>query len=267
MMQSLAEDFGCGNSRSLGNYKSCQLHSQVKELTARLATSLNQICPDAHAQGEKTNVWIGRLLENGDRTDFRADSPCARNEPWDSEAPEVNLQRTIESILSAVFQRIDSREHLEMKYPMTVWSDRDRRDVLQTLEEARCNPCEKLKEIDEWDRLRMRSNESAMIFADAWRISPGKYIRVVNGNSIASKLYSCLQHWKDSYHMLAALEAPRWASIRCCRKCFNCGGSGHYSNSCPDKSIPKGYPSGGKGQGSGRNTKDKRAPGNRYPLS
>ncbi|KAK6036367.1 hypothetical protein COOONC_26127 [Cooperia oncophora] len=64
------------------------MKSQVDELTARLATSLNQVRPDMQAQ-----------------------EPTARdrNERWDSEAPEVNLQRTIESILSAVFQRIDSR--------------------------------------------------------------------------------------------------------------------------------------------------------------
>uniref|UniRef100_A0A7I4XVT9 RNA-dependent RNA polymerase n=1 Tax=Haemonchus contortus TaxID=6289 RepID=A0A7I4XVT9_HAECO len=32
-----------------------------------------------------------------------------RNERWATEAPEVNLQRTVESILSAVYQRVDSR--------------------------------------------------------------------------------------------------------------------------------------------------------------
>ncbi|VDO52397.1 unnamed protein product [Haemonchus placei] len=32
-----------------------------------------------------------------------------RNERWATETPEVNLQRTVKSILSTVYQRIDSR--------------------------------------------------------------------------------------------------------------------------------------------------------------
>ncbi|KAK6027021.1 zinc knuckle [Ostertagia ostertagi] len=224
---------------------------------------------------------------------------------------------------------------LEMKYPVAVWSDRDRRDVMvnhltgsarsiykglaesvkkgsfagivDALKAARRNPCERLKIIDEWDRLRKRSSESVGDFCCRMEDISRK-IHPSNewDFHLASKLYSCLEHWKDSYHLLAALEAregeiyesvkkvalrlektqtarpvreepfKKFSSFkkrivadkattsthddRITQKCYTCGGSGHYSGVCPNKSIPRGEPSGPKGQGAVRKGKDGRPP-------
>ncbi|KAK5982909.1 hypothetical protein GCK32_008259 [Trichostrongylus colubriformis] len=64
--------------------------SQVNDLSARMASSFGeQRQPATSAQESPSRV--------------------PTNERWDSNAPEVNLQRTVESILSAIFQRVDSR--------------------------------------------------------------------------------------------------------------------------------------------------------------
>ncbi|KAK6061722.1 hypothetical protein COOONC_00612 [Cooperia oncophora] len=311
MMQSLAEEFGCeipevsstvraqslelDRLRSLTSDqeksiqclkdKNWQLQSQVEELTARLATSLNQVRPDMQAQGEKNNCvdWSPvsqqlLSLKSGNKTDFQSRQPVCpgmkdgtarRQSPSCRQPSNASTVGESSSVLEnshnfeashishamngmfSVFKEVFKAQSmaevpkydgkspsraLEMKYPMTVWSDRDRRDVLvnhligsarsvykglpeivkkgnfagivQALKDARRDPCEKLKEIDEYDRLRMRSHESVRDFC----CRTEDISRKIHPSSewdfhLASKLYSCLQHWKDSYHMLAALEA------------------------------------------------------------
>ncbi|CAJ0601154.1 unnamed protein product [Cylicocyclus nassatus] len=126
---------------------------------------------------------------------------------------------------------------LEVKFPPTVWQDADRRDILinhlegtakavyrtlprsvregsfkdlvGALELARKNPCDRLKNIREWDTLSKRSDESVVEFCCRMedlsrRRHPSCEWDFIRG----SKLYSCLESWQDSYHMLAALDAP-----------------------------------------------------------
>ncbi|VDL69430.1 unnamed protein product [Nippostrongylus brasiliensis] len=136
---------------------------------------------------------------------------------------------------------------IEVKYPQTVWSDRDRRDILvnhligsarsiykglpnhvkrgrfndivSALKAARNNPCEKLKLVSEWDNLAIRKGESVNDFccrmedisrkihpSDSWDFH------------LASKLYSALQHWRDSYHMLAALDTHEGKAYQAVKK-------------------------------------------------
>ncbi|KAK6029636.1 hypothetical protein OSTOST_04251 [Ostertagia ostertagi] len=126
---------------------------------------------------------------------------------------------------------------LDVKYPPTVWSDDDRRDILldhlvgsakahvknlpeegrilsfnevvEELRKARDTPCERLKAESEWKSLRKRDGESVFDFccrlqSIANRMAPKQCLDFQMG----SKLYECLAHWSDSYHMLAALDAP-----------------------------------------------------------
>uniref|UniRef100_A0A7I4Y2B0 Chemotaxis protein CheZ n=1 Tax=Haemonchus contortus TaxID=6289 RepID=A0A7I4Y2B0_HAECO len=82
LMQTLTAEFGCETNEVLAK-------SQVDELTTKLATSFGEARTATEAQEPPVRV--------------------PRNERWATEAPEVNLQRTVESILSAVYQRVDSR--------------------------------------------------------------------------------------------------------------------------------------------------------------
>ncbi|CAJ0591630.1 unnamed protein product [Cylicocyclus nassatus] len=126
---------------------------------------------------------------------------------------------------------------LEVKFPESVWQDRDRRDILvnhlegtakavfkslpqsvregsfkgvvEALKQARRNPCDRLKNIREWEQLSKRSGETVVDFCCRMedlsrRIHPSCEWDFIRG----SKLYSCLENWQDSYHMLAALDSP-----------------------------------------------------------
>ncbi|RCN27353.1 hypothetical protein ANCCAN_26913 [Ancylostoma caninum] len=126
---------------------------------------------------------------------------------------------------------------LEVKYPKTVWSDADWRDILlnhlegsarthasnlpaevlnsgfnaivEELRKARRTPCERLKAQADWKDLRKSETESVFDFCCRLR----KIAKRMSPNSdcdfeMGSKLYECLSHWKDSYYMLAALDSP-----------------------------------------------------------
>ncbi|CAJ0595176.1 unnamed protein product [Cylicocyclus nassatus] len=126
---------------------------------------------------------------------------------------------------------------LEVKFPASVWQDRDRRDILvnhlegtakavfkslpqsvregsfkgvvEALKQARRNPCDRLKNIREWEQLSKRNGETVVDFCCRMedlsrRIHPSCEWDFIRG----SKLYSCLESWQDSYHMLAALDSP-----------------------------------------------------------
>ncbi|VDO75325.1 unnamed protein product [Haemonchus placei] len=125
---------------------------------------------------------------------------------------------------------------LEVKFPSALWTDSDKRDILvnhlegvalsiykglppliregtyddivSALKMARRNPCERLKNIRDWEQLSKRPNETVVEFCCRMedlsrRIHPSSEWDFIRG----SKLYSCLQHWHNSYHMLAALDA------------------------------------------------------------
>ncbi|KAK6010911.1 hypothetical protein OSTOST_24018, partial [Ostertagia ostertagi] len=126
---------------------------------------------------------------------------------------------------------------LEVKFPSALWTDSDKRDILvnhlegialsiykglphavregtydeivSALKMARRNPCERLKNVREWEQLSKRPSESVAEFCCRMedlsrRIHPSSEMDFIRG----SKLYSCLQHWQNSYHMLAALDVP-----------------------------------------------------------
>ncbi|KAK6059562.1 zinc knuckle [Cooperia oncophora] len=126
---------------------------------------------------------------------------------------------------------------LEIKFPPAVWTNADRRDILvnhlegtalsifkglppgvregtyegvvSALKAARRNPCEQLRNVREWEHLSKKSNESVVDFCCRMedlsrRIHPSTEWDFIRG----SKLYSCLQHWQNSYYMLEALDAP-----------------------------------------------------------
>nr|CDJ93469.1 unnamed protein product [Haemonchus contortus] len=82
-VENTVEDMVVGEDNRSGS------ESQVDELTTKLATSFGEARTATEAQEPPVRV--------------------PRNERWATEAPEVNLQRTVESILSAVYQRVDSR--------------------------------------------------------------------------------------------------------------------------------------------------------------
>ncbi|KAL6733919.1 hypothetical protein Aduo_004519 [Ancylostoma duodenale] len=131
----------------------------------------------------------------------------------------------------------DFLREIDVKYPRSVWSDSDRRDILlnhlegtakahaqnlpveylsgtfdglvEELRKARHTPCERLKAQANWKNLRKHGNESVFDFCCrlqkiAKRMSP----RTDCDFEMGSKLYEFLSDWTDSYYMLAALESP-----------------------------------------------------------
>ncbi|KAL6729616.1 hypothetical protein Aduo_000658 [Ancylostoma duodenale] len=131
----------------------------------------------------------------------------------------------------------DFLREIEIKYPASLWSDKDRRnilinhlegsarthvenmpqkvregsfaDVVAELKKARQTPCERLKAAAEWKHVRMRDQETVFDFCCrlkkiATRMQPNQNLDF----ELGAKLYECLSEWADSYHMLAALEAP-----------------------------------------------------------
>ncbi|KAL6739419.1 hypothetical protein Aduo_012880 [Ancylostoma duodenale] len=124
---------------------------------------------------------------------------------------------------------------LDVKYPATVWSDVDRRNILLNHLEGSAKayadnlpveirnasfdglaaelcklnhtPCERLKARSEWWALY--DNESVSDFRCrlqrlANQVSPHS----CNDFEIGCKLYECLADWTDSYYMHSALDAP-----------------------------------------------------------
>ncbi|VDP55311.1 unnamed protein product [Heligmosomoides polygyrus] len=131
----------------------------------------------------------------------------------------------------------DFIRRLEMKYPGTLWSDEDRKKILLThlggsiralidtspeigrntsyqsvvkfLREARRTPGERLQAEMDWKNLRIMDDESVADFVCRMRqIAKRMVPEQATDFQLGSKLYECLAHWKDSYYMLAALEAP-----------------------------------------------------------
>ncbi|RCN25826.1 zinc knuckle [Ancylostoma caninum] len=125
----------------------------------------------------------------------------------------------------------------EVRYPTTVWSDQDRRDILtslldgvaratykslpkavrrgsctgivKALEDARRSPVELLKALEKWDRLAKRDEETVVEFCARLEKLARTLDKDGSDFELGSKLYKAPQHWNDSYHMLAALDAPR----------------------------------------------------------
>ncbi|VDP59108.1 unnamed protein product [Heligmosomoides polygyrus] len=61
----------------------------------------------------------------------------------------------------------------------------------------------------DWKNLRIMDDESAADFVCRMRqIAKRMVPEEATDFQLGSKLYECLAHWKDSYYMLAALEAP-----------------------------------------------------------
>ncbi|KAL6724159.1 hypothetical protein Aduo_019072 [Ancylostoma duodenale] len=131
----------------------------------------------------------------------------------------------------------DFSRALEVKYPKTVWSDSDRRDILinhlegtakalvsnlpddvrhgtfdalvQELKKARITPGERLRAASEWKQLRKNDQESVVDYCCrmkeiAKRMHPNQDMDFELGR----KLYESLSDWPDSYYMLAALDSP-----------------------------------------------------------
>ncbi|KHJ84557.1 zinc knuckle, partial [Oesophagostomum dentatum] len=126
---------------------------------------------------------------------------------------------------------------MDFKYPSTVWSDEDRRDIMVNLLEgqakmlyrtlpnrvkqgsfegivkelraARNNPCERLQLLEQWDTLRKKDTESVNEFCFRMESLSGRlHAESDRDFLLASKLHHCLSHWRDSYHMLAELDRP-----------------------------------------------------------
>ncbi|KAL6723931.1 hypothetical protein Aduo_018882 [Ancylostoma duodenale] len=156
----------------------------------------------------------------------------------------VTLKEVLKSQSISEVRRYDGKRSLtdflreiEVKYPRSVWSDSDRRDILlnhlegtakahaqnlpveilngtfdglvEQLRRARNTPCERLKAQADWKNLRKHENESVSDFCCrlqkiAKRMSP----QTDCDFDMGSKLYECLSEWKDSYYMLAALDFP-----------------------------------------------------------
>ncbi|VDL81457.1 unnamed protein product [Nippostrongylus brasiliensis] len=132
----------------------------------------------------------------------------------------------------------DFLRNFYVKYPITVWSDEDRRKIFLShlrgtakamvenlpqetrhgslaaivvhLREARLTPYGRLEAECEWKTLRMNDGETVADFTCrlqriAARMAPGESMDF----QLGSKLYDCLSHWRDAYYMLQALEAPK----------------------------------------------------------
>ncbi|EYC17460.1 hypothetical protein Y032_0030g2062 [Ancylostoma ceylanicum] len=123
-----------------------------------------------------------------------------------------------------------------VKFPSTIWSDSERRDILinhlegsartlvenlpsrvkhgsfngivDALRTSRDNPCERLKAIEKWKTFPKRKNESVADFCCRMeRISAKAHPHQDRDFELGSMLYSCLKHRPDSYHLLAALDS------------------------------------------------------------
>ncbi|EYC17922.1 hypothetical protein Y032_0029g1959 [Ancylostoma ceylanicum] len=131
----------------------------------------------------------------------------------------------------------DFLREIEVKYPRSLWSDTDRRDILlnhlegtakahaqnlpveilngtfdglvEQLRRARNTPCERLKALADWKNLRKHENESVFDFCcRLQKIAKRMSSQTECDFEMGSKLYECLADWKDSYYMLAALDSP-----------------------------------------------------------
>ncbi|RCN44013.1 hypothetical protein ANCCAN_09958, partial [Ancylostoma caninum] len=131
----------------------------------------------------------------------------------------------------------DFIRELDVKYPATVWSDVDRRNILLNhlegsakayadnlpaeirngsfdglaaeLRKLNHTPCERLKARSEWRALRKFDNESISDFCcRLQRLAKQVFPHSCNDFEMGCKLYECLADWTDSYYMLSALDAP-----------------------------------------------------------
>ncbi|CAJ0590355.1 unnamed protein product [Cylicocyclus nassatus] len=183
--------------------------------------------PRCHAKGAEWRECRQRMSRCSSNTSLRSSPPTSTIGTECCQCTQLHREKFPRDFLRA----------LEVKFPPTVWQDADRRDILinhlegtakavyrslprsvregsfkdlvGALELARKNPCDRLKNIREWDTLSKRSDESVVEFCCRMedlsrRIHPSCEWDFIRG----SKLYSCLESWQDSYHMLAALDAP-----------------------------------------------------------
>ncbi|EYB86580.1 hypothetical protein Y032_0276g1081 [Ancylostoma ceylanicum] len=73
-----------------------RIEDDVNDLVARIANTMG---PVPARQEQLADAQQSQALP----------ARTSRRERWQTQAPEVNLQRTVASILSAVFQRVDDR--------------------------------------------------------------------------------------------------------------------------------------------------------------
>ncbi|KAL6729966.1 hypothetical protein Aduo_000973 [Ancylostoma duodenale] len=73
-----------------------RIEDDVNDLVAKIANTMG---PVPARQEQSADAQQSRELP----------ARISRRERWQTQAPEVNLQRTVASILSAVFQRVDDR--------------------------------------------------------------------------------------------------------------------------------------------------------------
>ncbi|EYB82894.1 hypothetical protein Y032_0348g3182 [Ancylostoma ceylanicum] len=187
----------------------------------------------SHSQGK------GRVSPSSYTSSCRPASAISQNE---------DLLRTLKEVLKsqsiAEVKKYDGKSSLteflrglEVKYPRSVWSDTDRRDILlnhldgsarthannlpaeilngsfdglvEELRKARRTPCERLRAQADWKNLRKLETESVFDFCCRLRsIAKRKSPDSECDFEMGSKLYECLSDWKDSYYMLAALDSP-----------------------------------------------------------
>ncbi|RCN36406.1 zinc knuckle, partial [Ancylostoma caninum] len=210
-------------------------HHQTKELSR---TKLRNLRSD-----EWSDVSCRRSIistEAGESISFESSrQPHTTDKMFEIMKEVIKAQTTGEVIK---YNNKNSFDHFlrsfNVKFPSTIWSDSERRDILinhlegsartlvenlpsrikhgsfngivDALRSSRENPCERLKAIENWKTLSKRTDESVSDFCCRMeRISSKAHPDQDRDFELGSMLYSCLKHWPNSYHLLAALLSPK----------------------------------------------------------
>ncbi|ETN83731.1 hypothetical protein NECAME_17359 [Necator americanus] len=230
-IQQVAESLGCEageivNLVEIKNAEIAALKLKLKEF--QTAEQLREVMQPQQAEVGETPPVAAQSVSGFYR--------IAQEDRWTSVAPPENLADKITDILNQIIPLAPTRT-IEIKYPQSVWSNKVRRDILinhlegtakahvenmpaelrngtfedivAELRKARETPGERLKARSEWKHLCIRDHETVFDFCCrmkriATRMQPDQTMDF----ELGSKLYECLSDWPDSYHLLAALDAP-----------------------------------------------------------
>ncbi|KIH63165.1 hypothetical protein ANCDUO_06534 [Ancylostoma duodenale] len=205
-----------GTKQHLKSVKDVNTHQQAKELSrSKLRNLRSDEWSDVNGQPRTTDKMFEIMKEV-----LKAQTT--------GEVIKYNNKNSLDHCLRS----------FDVKFPSTVWSDSERRDILinhlegsgrtlvetlpsrgkhgsfngivDALRTSRENPCERLKAIEKWKTLSKRKDELVADFCCRMeRISEEAHPDQDQDFELGSMLYLCLEHWPDSYHLLEALDSPK----------------------------------------------------------
>ncbi|RCN48228.1 zinc knuckle [Ancylostoma caninum] len=241
------------NNKEREPFQDVESHQPVDQLLRRKGSGRNvpRTFHEGSAGFSTACSCSGQLCTSieSSRSSLRSDSEKCRRRIRSTSGNHENqvlsaLREVLKAQTVADVQKYDGTSSLadfvraiDVKYPETVWSDSDRRDILinhlegtakalvsnlsqeirqgsfdglvEELKRARLTPGERLKAASEWKQLRKGDQESVVDFCCRIKeIAKRMYPCQEMDFELGRKLYECLLDWPDSYYMLAALDSP-----------------------------------------------------------